>query len=67
MILLFQEIAMCYVLHNYDLYEFLQVLLPLDELVGMHHASVQELAGCNGAYCQLVCPTQLAISVLKTC
>ena len=45
-----------YVLHNYNQYEFLLVQLPLDELAGMHHASVKELAGCNVTYCQLLYP-----------
>ena len=56
-----------YVLYNYDQCELLQVQFLLDELAGMHHASVQELVGCYVIYCQLLCPTQVAISVLKTC
>ena len=54
-------------LYNCDQYEFLPVEFPLDELAGMHHASDQELAGWSEAYCQLLYPTQVAISVLKTC
>ena len=56
-----------YVLYNCDQYGLLQVQFFLDELAGMHHASVQELVGCHAIYCQQLYPTQVAISVLKTC
>ena len=56
-----------YMLHNYDQYEFLQVQLPHDELAGINHVIVQVLVKCNEAYCQQLYPTQVAISVFKTC